>query len=77
MAKAEVHTESGFNLERALDQHLPGELRAAEKVVAEIEAKLNTARERLYRLRAIAQSAGLKVDAEPAPAAAEEPPREP
>jgi hypothetical protein len=65
------HTESGFNLERALEAHLPGELRAAEKVVAEAEAKLNAARERLYRLRAIAQSAGLKVDADPAPPTAE------
>lgn len=65
--KADVHTESGFNLERALDTHLPAELRAAERVVRDLEVKIDAARERLYKLRAIATSAGLKSKPEEAP----------
>lgn len=49
----------GINVERALNEHLPAELQDAERAVKALEAKLDAARERVYRLRAIAQAAGL------------------
>lgn len=52
-------TESGFNVEKAITEHIPTELKAAQSDVAALERKLDVARERVYRLRAIAQAIGL------------------
>lgn len=60
----------GFNLEKAIDDHGPAELKAAELKVRELESKLDTARERLYRLRSIIHSAKASTHApnhDPAP----------
>ncbi|OFX00110.1 MAG: hypothetical protein A3E78_04000 [Alphaproteobacteria bacterium RIFCSPHIGHO2_12_FULL_63_12] len=48
----------GFNVEKAILQHIPDELKAAEKEVATLERKLDAARERVYRLRNIAAAVG-------------------
>ena len=70
----EATTTGGFNIEKALDDNWAGELKHAERDVKQLEAKLDAARERVYRLRAIGQAAGLtKPEPSPADAVAEEP----
>ena len=43
----------GFNVEKAIVEHVPEELKAAEREVRLLERKLDSARERVYRLRNI------------------------
>lgn len=57
--------ESGFNVEKAITEHIPAELKAAEADVKQLESKLDAARERVYRLRSIAQAIGMKPEIAP------------
>ena len=62
----------GFNLEKAITEHAPAELAAAEKEVRDLDRKLDAARERVYRLKNILSAAGHRAP-EPEPKVEEAP----